>query len=264
MEGASVLPSRDALASLIGWWREAGVDTLVEDTPRSWLTAHTPFPAAEDKSALAGRREESGSLSRPVPREARVPSPTGETVSEALPPTLPELLTWMRESPDVPEARWGRTRLLPAGNPQADLMILTDMPEPGDAEAGQLLSGEVGALFDKMLAAISRSRASIWLAPIATARAIGRIPAAALPRLTAIAGHQIALVAPKRLLIMGKTPNELLIGPDWQERRGALQTLNLAGLTIHAVATFHPRLLHERPAYKAQAWKDLQLLIKGL
>jgi DNA polymerase len=27
------------------------------------------------------------------------------------------------------------------------------------------------------------------------------------------------------------------------------------------VATFHPRLLLERPAQKADAWKDLQLLM---
>jgi DNA polymerase len=30
------------------------------------------------------------------------------------------------------------------------------------------------------------------------------------------------------------------------------------------VASYHPRLLRERPAAKAEAWKDLQLLIGGL
>jgi DNA polymerase len=30
------------------------------------------------------------------------------------------------------------------------------------------------------------------------------------------------------------------------------------------VATFHPRLLLEQPAHKAGAWRDLQLLMKGL
>jgi DNA polymerase len=33
---------------------------------------------------------------------------------------------------------------------------------------------------------------------------------------------------------------------------------------IEAVASFHPRFLLEKPAYKAEAWKDLQMLIGGL
>ena len=165
---------------------------------------------------------------------------------------------------DVPEARWGRTRILPAGDPASGLMVLTDMPEPGDAEAGVLMAGELGALFDRMLAAIGRSRSTIWLAPLATLRSVGRIPQDAGKRLVEIARHHIGLVAPKRLLIMGDLPNRALIGTDWQARRGSLQTVNLGSVEVPAVATFHPRLLLERPAFKAQAWKDLQLLIEGL
>lgn len=250
MEGVHAPFDRAAAASLIGWWREAGHDILVEDAPRNWLTRPASTPAL-----IANKVAE---------RVDPVAAPTQASPDAPLPATLPELLAWLRDSADVPEARWGRTRILPAGNPSPDLMILTDIPEPGDAEAGRLLAGEVGDLFDRMLAAIGQSRESIWLAPIATVRAVGRIPAQTLPRLAAIARHQIALVAPKRLLIMGKTPNELLIGPDWQARRGDLQTLNLGHATVEAVATFHPRLLYERPKYKAEAWKDLQLLIKGL
>ena len=33
---------------------------------------------------------------------------------------------------------------------------------------------------------------------------------------------------------------------------------------VQAVASFHPRFLLERPAAKAEAWKDLQMLIEGL
>jgi len=35
-------------------------------------------------------------------------------------------------------------------------------------------------------------------------------------------------------------------------------------LAVQAVASFHPRFLLERPAAKAEAWKDLQLLIQGI
>lgn len=247
MEGVHSQGSREAAASLIRWWRDAGVDTLVDDAPRNWLVRPVPVAAPASQPT---RKAESSALPPP---------------STALPATMEALLAWMRESPDTPEARWGRTRILPAGDAQADLMILTDMPEPGDADAGVLMAGELGALFDKMLAAIGRDRASIWLAPLATIRSPGaRVAPEALKRLTQIAHHHIGLVAPKRLLIMGDLPNRALIGPDWQTARGSLQSINLGVAKVDAIATFHPRLLLQRPAFKAQAWKDLQMLMKGL
>lgn len=259
MEGVAALHDRDALASLIAWWREAGVDTLVEDTPRDWLAARSVHPSVgtSDDRDVAEQKSRMAALS-PVASPPRLPS------SLQLPSSLPDLLAWMRDSTEVPEARWGRTRILPAGDPQSGIMILTDMPEPGDAEAGRLLAGEVGDLFDKMLAAIGRSRQTVWLAPVASIRSIGRVPAETAERLVEIARHQIRLIAPKRLLIMGETPNRALIGTDWQGRRGDYHMLNLDGVEVAAVPTFHPRLLHKSPAFKKEAWRDLQLLMKGL
>jgi DNA polymerase len=55
---------------------------------------------------------------------------------------------------------------------------------------------------------------------------------------------------------------------DVAHARGSLHTINLDGgmaeVTVEGVASFHPRLLLERPAEKARAWKDLQMLIAGL
>lgn len=260
MVGVVAFHDRDAAASLIRWWRDAGVDTLVEDEARDWLSAKSPLPAGERVAERSDAGRGAVADSAPLPgRSAAVPLPCRERVEEALPPTLPALLDWLRDSPDVPEARWGRTRVLPAGDPQSELMILIDAPD-----AGELMSGETGALFDKMLTAIGRDRASIWLAPFATIRPVGRVPQDALRRLTAIARHQIALVAPKRLLVMGDTPSRALLGTEVIPARGKFHSLNLGAATVETVTTFHPRLLQERPAYKAQAWKDLQLLMKGL
>ena len=242
MVGVVAFHDREAAASLIRWWRDAGVDTFVEDEARDWLTTRP--------TQIAAAASQPAAISKP----ALLPVPVAE-----LPPTLPALLDWLRDSPDVPEARWGRTRVLPAGDPQSELMILIDAPD-----AGELMSGETGALFDKMLTAIGRDRASIWLAPFATIRPVGRVPQDALRRLTAIARHQIGLVAPKRLLIMGDTPSRALLGTEVIPARGEFHSLNLGAATVEAVATYHPRLLLERPACKAQAWKDLQLLMKGL
>ena len=40
------------------------------------------------------------------------------------------------------------------------------MPDADDVAAGMLLSGQVGILFDRMLAAIGQSRDTIYLAPL--------------------------------------------------------------------------------------------------
>lgn len=249
MEGVHFTGSREAATSLMRWWHDAGVDTLVEDRPRDWLSRPAVAPAPVAQPA-------------PVPAPARVPAPAPKVA--ALPESLDDLIAWMGESPDVPEARWGRTRILPTGDPKSDLMIIIEMPEPDDAEAGVLLAGEVGALFDRMLVAIGRDRQSVWLSPFATVRSVGRVSREIGHRLTHIARHQIELVAPRRLLIMGDLPNRALIGENWQDGRGSLQSINFGAVNVEAVSTFHPRLLHDRPAFKAQAWKDLQLLMKGL
>jgi uracil-DNA glycosylase len=43
--------------------------------------------------------------------------------------------------------------------------------------------------------------------------------------------------------------------------RGNLHYINQDGQKVLAVTTFHPRTLLARPMLKAQAWKDLQMLI---
>lgn len=248
MEGVIASAGRDAAASLIRWWRDAGVDTLVEDAPRDWLTRVAEKPAPAVRAEI------------PV----RAPAPQAPPAPASLPDTLDALLAWLRDSADAPEARWGRTRILPAGDPQSELMILIDAPDREDAAAGRLLSGAFGELFDKMLAAIGRDRSTIWLAPFATVRPVGRVPQDAFRRLTEIARRHIGLVAPKRLLIMGDAPTRALIGTEVIPARGTLHELNFGNVMVETVATFHPRLLNERPAFKKQAWNDLQMLTKGL
>ena len=43
------------------------------------------------------------------------------------------------------------------------------------------------------------------------------------------------------------------------QARGRLRPLNQNGATV-ALASFHPQQLIERPQWKAEAWKDLQML----
>jgi DNA polymerase len=222
-------------ASALDWWRDAGVDTIVEDTPFPWLDAPPPVPASA------------------VPAVAAAPAPT------ALPETLDAFAGW-RTGPGLPDSDWGGAAIAASGPAGAELMILVDCPERGDREA--LMEGPVGRLFDNMLAAIGRSRADVRLASVCARRpAIGRVPRDVEARLGEIARHHVSLAAPKRLLAMGDAATRAILATNVAEARGRFHALNHRNGTVtQVVATHHPRMLIERPAGKAEAWRDLLLL----
>ena len=242
---------QNAAASAIDWWREAGVDAAVDEAPRNWLAAVKPAKTA--------------------PRPGAALAAVAEIAP--LPDTLAAFEAW-RIGPDAPEAAWPGKPIAAQGDSAGDIMILIDLPEREDADSGILMSGAVGRLFDRMLAAIGRDRASVYLAPVCGTRPVaGRISPEIEDRLNEIARHHVMLVRPKRLLLLGNAPSRALLGADATRARGSLHGFNLSGgkepvgandVVTQAVASFHPRFLLERPAAKAEAWKDLRMLIGTL
>jgi DNA polymerase len=247
---------RTAAASALDWWRDAGVDASIDEAPRDWL----------------------------APVEAPKPVRRAQAVTEAaaaapLPNTLAAFEAW-RVGSDAPEAGWPGEPIAAQGSAASDIMVLIDLPEREDAESGMLMSGPAGRLFDRMLAAIGRDRASIYLVPVCGSRPVaGRIAPEIEERLNEVARHHVKLAAPKRLLLLGNAPSRALLGADVMRVRGSLHVINLNGgkgsgadtdqpggndVATQAVASFHPRFLLERPAAKAEAWKDLQMLIGNL
>ncbi|MEH3047730.1 MAG: uracil-DNA glycosylase [Sphingomonas adhaesiva] len=223
-----------AAASALDWWQDAGVDVLVEDERFDWLAV-------------------------PAARPAAAPAAAPVAVPEVLPDTWEAFAAW-RIGDAAPEARWGGVTVAASGAPGADLLFLVDCPERGDREA--LMEGEVGRLFDRMLAAIGRTRADVALAAVCTRRpTTGRVPREVEARLGEIARHHVALAGPTRVLAMGDAATRALLATNVAEARGRLHGLNHKNATIaQVVATHHPRFLLDRPAAKAEAWKDLLLL----
>lgn len=246
MDGAT--DWREAAASALDWWREAGVDVVVADAPRDWTRR-------DDAQGASNAGSQAADSDAPVQGEAEAEMP--------LPATLEGFVDW-RFGSGAPEADWGEPVLSPSGNPNAALMVLTDLPEAGDGTGGTLLGGDAGRLFDRMLAAIGEDRESIYLAPLCAARPItGQIPREAEALLARLALHHIALAAPQRVLLLGQAVSRAIVGSDSGAVRGCLQPLNYPGGQSQAIASFQPRFLLNRPAAKADAWKDLQLLIGG-
>lgn len=227
-------------ASALHWWHEAGVDTILDEAPRDWLNA-APAPAA--KAAAAPEAP---------------PKPP-------LPATLAEFQAWLLASGEVPCAAAGATRVGPSGNPACGLTILIDMPSAADSAAGRLLSGEAGALFDKMMAAIGRDRDSLYLASLSPCRTpTGSFDAASAAALRDIAVHHVALAAPRALLLFGDACARLLLGSAVAAARGKWHELATPAGPVRALATIRPEKLINQPNLKKHAWEDLQMLMEGL
>lgn len=230
---------RATIASALEWWSDAGVDCEIAEAPRDWLARLRP--------------------AEPVPAVTESTAPVPAT----MPDTLGGFLAW-RAGPDAPEAGWPGRTMPVQGDAAGGLMIVADMPDREDDSAGMLLSGTVGQLFDRMLAAIGRDRQSVHLTALALRRPpMGRVTDEIADRLGEILRHHVALAGPRRVLALGNAASRALTGMDVAHARGALHPVNQIDRKVEVVASFHPRFLLEKPVAKADAWRDLQLLIGG-
>jgi DNA polymerase len=235
----------DALAAVLGWWKDAGVDSAFEDEPRSWLPpiiAQTapgapPLPGM----AVSGGRE--------VPVE-----PVAE------PPPLPDNLeafqSWWLSEPALHEGRTA-SRVPPWGVANPELMIVVTMPESADRD--QLMSGAEGKLIDAFLPLAGLSRDQIYIASALPCHS----PAADLtPEANGLLGQalrrHVTLVEPKRLLVVGFNILPLLEhglaqGPAVSSR------FNHESATVSMLAVRRVPAMASQPRWKCilwQAWLD--------
>ncbi|WP_166036720.1 uracil-DNA glycosylase family protein [Sphingosinicella sp. YJ22] len=237
--------------SLLGWWRDAGVDCAVQEEPRDWLKpAPAPAPTDAAESGAGAPRGRSG---------------RAEPVREPLPDQLPLFHDWLKASDALPYAAPHAPRVCPSGDPASGLMIMAAMPSVEDCAAGTMLSGDVGRLFDRMLAAIGRSRDTSYIAGLSCLRpAGGRLDQAGATRCGEIARHHLGLVAPKAVLLLGDACSKALLGIGAAQARGTVHRIATPAGEVAAIVTLPPDYLLGQPAAKALAWADLQLLQETL
>lgn len=239
MGGESDLLDRETAIGLLGWWLEAGVDSLVAEEPRDWLKPRQPATEAPVRDAPADR-----------PAEISAPG--------ARPETLDAFHSWLRETSDLPLFHAGASRALPHGPANAEVMLISDLPTRECAAEGRPIGGEAWQLTVRMLAAIGFKPDQAYVASLACFPAPGqRIDIAIAERCAETMREHVALVAPKRLLLLGDGPARALLGEAVLQARGRVHRIG----GIPAVATLHPRQLLQRPSDKAHAWRDLLMLM---
>ena len=220
-------------AALLGWWIESGVDVAVGEEARDWR-----------KQA-------------PSPSSPQAPSQAAVHVSESVPSDFPAFRAWLEQSTDLPLALPGARKVLPRGEANAEIMLMTDVASTEDN--GEPIGGDAWLLASRMLAAIGFTSDQAYLANLSCFSSPGTsLSGGDLDRCVEIARQHIALAAPKRLILFGDGPSKAFLGGPVTQRRGKIHKVEGA----RTIATFAPRWLLQRPADKALAWRDLLLLME--
>lgn len=145
-----------------------------------------------------------------------------------------------------------------------DLMVIGEAPGAEDDRAGQPFRGKAGELLQAMIkAAGAGEQTQVYYTHLLKCRPLGnRAPTA--EEVAACMAHlreQIALLQPRKLLVLGRVAAQALLGDvPVESLRGRLHLYEQGQAKMALVVTYHPAALLARPRHKAAAWQDLCLL----
>ncbi len=140
---------------------------------------------------------------------------------------------------------------------QGKLLILTDVPSSDDDASGKILSGAVGELMDKMLAAIGLSREVVSIIPMVFWRTPGgRSPSRTeLDLARPFINRAIDLLHPRVILTLGTLPAIEMADLNIAKSHG-VPVIMENGATLMPI--YHPNFLMLKPAAKRDVWDVLQ------
>ena len=275
--------ARDQAArELLAFYREAGIDALLEETPLDRFAGEgaTTAPAPRTDSARPPPERRAGAtggalsarerevVSRPalaLPPEAAVMAAREAAKSAA---TLAQLRA-MLERFEGCALRTTATQLVFAdGNPQARVMFVGEAPGRDEDIEGLPFVGRSGKLLDRMMAAIGLDRSSAYIANVVPWRPPGnRTPT---PQESAVCLpftlRQIELADPDILVCLGSPSTQTLLNSKdgILKTRGRWLPFYTGTREIRAIATLHPAYLLRQPVQKRFAWRDFLAIKKAL
>jgi DNA polymerase len=145
-------------------------------------------------------------------------------------------------------------------------MIIGEAPGAEEDRRGEPFVGRAGQLLNAMLAAIGLARDAVYIANIVKCRPPGNrdphVDEAAACQ--AYLARQIALVAPRVILSVGRVSAHNLLGTETPVGRLRGRTHRIDPGDVPLIVTYHPAYLLRRPEEKAKAWADLQAVARLL
>lgn len=260
-------PTPEEALALLAWYREAGVDETVGDTPVDRLAAPAPDPPDAPAPTASGET--------PAPREPAAPAPSPVTATgggAASDPvlvarekaraatTLTELRNLLEAFEGCPLRFTAKNLCFADGNPEARIMFVGEAPGAEEDIQGRPFVGRAGRLFDKMLDAIGLSRESAYITNIIYWRPPGNrtpTPHESQTCRPFIERH-IALADPDVLVLLGGAAAKELLGRSdgILKMRGKWFEYDTGTRRIPAMPTLHPAYLLRQPGQKRLAWRD--------
>jgi DNA polymerase len=150
------------------------------------------------------------------------------------------------------------------GSPTARLMFVGEGPGADEDAQGLPFVGKAGQLLNNMIAAMGLARAEVYIANIVKCRPPGnRVPEPVEANTCSqFLLRQIDVVQPEVIVALGSTAAIYLLGVrrSLSALRGHWHTCRGAKLLV----TYHPAFLLRDPRQKAEAWKDLQMVMAEL
>ncbi len=251
--------TRGELESLLRFYAESGLDfPLADDAPDRFDAETATAPKPAQKTVAPPPAAATARL--PAMPDADAIALAGQVAKKA--ETLDDLRKAIESFDGCNLKLTARHTVFEGGTRGAAMMIVSDAPGRDDDASGEALTGPEGQLFDRMLAAIGRSRDDCYLGFAVPWRVPGN--AAPSPLNAAICRpfieRQIELARPHFLVLLGNGAARILLGAsaDILKLRGEWKTVTTeSGSEIPAIATLQPRYLLEQPAQKRYAWTDL-------
>jgi len=150
------------------------------------------------------------------------------------------------------------------GNPRADLMFVGEGPGADEDEQGEPFVGRAGQLLNKMIEAMGLKREQVYIANIVKCRPPGnRTPEKdECDTCSPFLLRQIETIQPKAIVALGAVAAKTLLGVADSMNNLRQRSYDFRGTTLFV--TYHPAYLLRDPRQKAEAWKDLQNVMKFL
>ena len=247
-------------------------------------------PAAEDDSdspiqvaAVAAAASEEGLVERvatsaPIAEELSVPVPLKLVSFNNLAPlplgpvpaaeragALKAIQEEIGDCTRCPLAYAGRHKIVFGdGSPAARLMFVGEGPGADEDAQGLPFVGKAGQLLNNMIGAMGLKREEVYIANIVKCRPPGnRVPEPVEANTCSqFLLRQMDVVQPEVVVALGATAATYLLGvkQSLSALRGRWHTCRGAKLAV----TYHPAFLLRDPRQKAEAWKDLQMVMAEL
>jgi uracil-DNA glycosylase len=159
----------------------------------------------------------------------------------------------------------GRTNLVfGVGNINADIMFIGEGPGADEDAQGEPFVGRAGQLLNNMIQAMGLKREDVYIANVVKCRPPGnRTPERdECDTCGPFLMRQIEIIQPKIIVALGATAAKYLLGVNdsMTNLRGKIYDFKDTKLAV----TYHPAFLLRDPRQKAEAWKDLQMVMKHL